>query len=257
MKKVGFGVATILLLFGCASVPTPVSLQVGDGQELSYSHGTGCVESGADMNDGFILTSLCAQSKSVGRSVLIVRVANRTSQPITIEEGAVSAMSATGPLEVLAYTALMKEEKTRQAWAAVATGLAAAGNSMAASNAGYSSYQGTAHTSASVYGSGGYGGASATTRYSGTSYNGAAATAAQQVANAENSRLLEQLEASSAMGEQVIEGALRTHTIEPGDFHAAYVEVELPRLHSGVAQHLDVVLRLQGMETHFQMSVGP
>jgi len=66
----------------------------------------GCVQGGADTDDGFILTSLCAQPKDRSRSVLIVRVSNRTSRPVTIPEPAVSAQSSAGPLEVLAKAAL-------------------------------------------------------------------------------------------------------------------------------------------------------
>ena len=256
MRKVGLGATALVLFSGCASVPTPVSLQAGDGQELSYSQGMGCVQGGADTNDGFILTSLCAQPKDRSRSVLIVRVSNRTSRPVTIQEGAVSAQSAAGPLDVLAHTALMKEEKTRQTWAAIGAGIAAAGNSMNASNAGYSSYQGTAYTSATAYGSGGYAKANATTTYSGTAYDGAAAAAAQQRANAENARLFDRLEAEKQMGEQAIEGALRTHTVQPGESHAAFVEMELPRQRNGAAQSVDVLLRVQGTETRFVMNVG-
>ncbi|GIX39353.1 MAG: hypothetical protein KatS3mg128_0402 [Silanimonas sp.] len=257
MRMLGLGATTLVLFSGCASVPTPVSLQAGTGQELSYSQGMGCVQGGADTSDGFILTSLCAQPKDRSRSVLIVRVSNRTSRPVTIHEDAVSARSGTSPLEVLAYTALMKEEKTRQTWAAISAGLAAASNSMAASTAGYSSYQGTAYTSATAYGSGGHARANATTTYSGTTYNAAAAAAARQRANAENARLFERLEAEKQMGEQAIEGALRAHTLQPGESHAAFVEMELPRRRNGEAQPVEVVLRLEGTETRFVMNVGP
>jgi hypothetical protein len=257
MRKVVLGATILVALSGCASVPTPVTMQAREGQELSYSQGMGCVQGGADAQDGFILTSICAQPKDRSRFVLIVRVSNRTSRPITIQEAAVSAESAAGPLEVLAHTALLKEEKTRQTWAAIGAGIAAAGNSMAASNAGYSSYQGSAYTSATAYGSGGYARANATTTFSGTAYDGAAAAAAQQRANAENARLFDRLEAEKQMGEQAIEGALRTHTIQPGEAHAAFVEVELPRQRNGGAATMEVVLRVQGTETRFAMSVGP
>lgn len=257
MRMPGLGATALVLFSGCASVPTPVSLQAGAGQELSYSQGMGCVQGGADTSDGFILTSLCAQPKDRSRSVLIVRVSNRTGRPVTIHEGAITAQSRTGPLEVLAHTALMREEKTRQTWAAIGAGIAAAGNSMAASTAGYSSYQGTAYTSATAYGPGGYARANATTTYSGTAYDGAAAAAAQQRANAENARLFERLEAEKQMGEQAIEGALRTHTIQPGESHAAFVEMELPRQRKGGPQPVEVLLRVHGTETRFVMSVGP
>lgn len=257
MRKLGLGATALVLLSGCASVPTPVSLQAREGQELSYSQGMGCVQGGADTSDGFLLTSLCAQPKDRSRSVLIVRVANRTSRPVTIQEGAVSAQSAAGPLEVLAHTALMREEKTRQTWAAIGAGIAAVGNSMAASDAGYSSYQGTAHTSAKVSGPGGRARVNATTTFSGTAFDGAAAAAAQQRANAENALLFERLAAEKEMGEQAIEGALRTHTVQPGESHAAFVEMELPRQRNGAVQSVDVVLRVQGTETRFVMNVGP
>lgn len=248
---------TIALLSGCASVPTPVSMQARNGQDLSYSQGLGCAQGQAETQDGFVLTSVCAQPKDRGRFALIVRVSNRTSQSITIEETAVTAQSSAGALNVLAHTALMKEEKTRQAWAAVGAGLAAVGNSMEASNAGYSTHQGTARTNATFYGSGGFAQASATTNFSGTSYSGAAAAAAQQNANAENARLFDRLEAQKQMGEQAIEGSLRTHTVRPGEAHAAYVELELPRRKAGEIQALDIALRVHGSETRFGVNVGP
>lgn len=121
----------------------------------------------------------------------------------------------------------------------------------------YSSFQGTAYTSATAYGSGGFAKANATTTYSGTVYDGAAAVTAQQQANAENARLFNRLEAERLMGEQAIEGALRTHTVQPGESRAAFVEMELPRQRNGGTQSVEVVLRVQGTETRFVMSVGP
>jgi hypothetical protein len=249
--------ALLALLSGCASVPAPVAMQARDGQDLSYSQGMGCAQGHADTADGFILTSVCAQSKGSGRAALIVRVSNRTARPITIEETAVTAQSALGAVRVLAHTALMKEEKTRQAWAAFGAGLAAAGNSMNAANAGYTTHQGSAYTTASAYGAGGSVHANARTTYSGTSYNSAAAANAQRQANADNARLFDQLQAQKQMGEQAIEGALRTHTVRPGEAHAAYVEIELPRRSAGEMQPIDVALRVQGTETRFGVNVGP
>jgi len=249
--------AVLALLSGCASVPTPVSIHAREGQDISYSQGMGCAQGQTETSDGFILKSVCAQPKDRGRSALIVRLSNRTSRPITIQEGAVTARSAAGAIEVLAHSALMKEEKTRQAWAAVGAGLAAVSNSMAASSAGYSTHQGTARTNATVYGSGGFAQASATTNFSGTSFSGAAAAAAQQNANAENARLFDQLEAQKQMGEQAIEGALRTHTVQPGEAHAAYVEIELPRRRDGAVELVDIAFRVHGTETRFGVNVGP
>src|SRR3569623_2403775 len=69
----------------------------------------------------------------------------------------------------ISYERLVKEEKHRQMWLAIAAGLAAAGNSVAAATAGYSS------GSFNAYGSGGW----VQGNYS--SYNAGQAYAAQAI----------------------------------------------------------------------------
>ena len=53
-------------------------------------------------------------------------------------ENVVLETEAGEPIAIIPYERLEKEVKNKQRWAAIATGLAAASNSIAASNAGYS-----------------------------------------------------------------------------------------------------------------------
>jgi hypothetical protein len=144
------------------------------------------------------------------------------------------------PVAAISYDRLLKEEKNRQMWAAIATGLSAVGNSLSASQAGYSS--GSASYSGTTYGRYGTSNSYGTASYSG--YNGAAAYAAQADANAQNEAMFDRLASSNAANREALKANLRTNTIDPGTGFGGMVTFELTpearKLKGPVAVHITV-----------------
>ena len=128
------------------------------------------------------------------------------------------------PVAVISYERLLKEEKNRQMWAAVAAGFSAAGNNISAAQAGYS--YGSASHSGATYGPYGTYNSYGTSTYSG--YNSGAAYAAQTNARAENNALFERLASSNAANLSLLKANLRTTTIDPDMAFGGLVTFELP-----------------------------
>lgn len=250
------GVAA-LLLTACATMPPPVSLQERPGQSLTYVRGTPCVEARMDLPEGPVLASLCAESESTRRAILIIRIANHSRRTVTIRNGALVAAFGGQSLKVLGHKELMAEERARQTWAAIGAGLAAVSSGMEAADAGRVTYSGYGTTVASIHGQVGPSTITAHTSFRGTLYDGAAAAAAQDRAAARNDAMFDELAIRNQMAEAVIANALRPHTMAPGEAHATFVAMELPRRAKGEVTTADVTLRLEGASARFGVRVGP
>ena len=177
-----------------------------------------------------------------------VTIENRASQSILVAETSLAATGAGESLKVYTYDELARAEKRAQMWNAVAAGLGAAGNSMAAANAGYSSTTGTyqQNTSARAYGSNGayaYGNATTNGVYSGTTYNAGEALAAQNAANDRNRQLMADMEAANQQNRNSLETrALRINTLRPEGAITGQIMVDLPRKARNGAAALGLVL---------------
>lgn len=197
---------------------------------------------------------------------LTIYVANYSNQAILFDPTNIYATSTKLNGKEVQLSVCSAEEYMRhmQNQQALAAGLSAFAESMAASNAGYSSststtyssYNGyaTSHTYASAYGSGGYGYATTDgySSYSGSihsttassSYNGAAAYAAQQNANAKiaalNAAFAHERRNKNA-------GLLRKNTLYPGEYIIGYVYIY--RHNSNTSLDNDVIIN--GAHYHF------
>ncbi len=132
-------------------------------------------------------------------------------------ENIVLETEAGEPITVIPFERLEKELKNKQMWAAIATGLAAASNSMAASNAGYSNGY------VSSYGRGGY----STATFN--SYNSGAAYQAQALANLQNQQSFDRLAHANAAAKDGLGVNMRTTTIDPGASFGGQIVYELPK----------------------------
>lgn len=162
----------------------------------------------------------------------------------------ISASTADGTsIHVFSYIELLEEEKSRQAWAAVAAGLAAASNSMQAANAGHSTSYGS--YSGSTYGSYGSAPYSANTYGSGyvTTYDPAKAQAAQAIANQENQAMLENMEQANLQNEARLQSILKTTTILPGLFHSGQTKFEVPAARAALAEPIEIYV-VMGHDRH-------
>lgn len=166
------------------------------------------------------------------RGEFVLAVNNGTNNDILFSTDNVAAHVTTNgqliALKVFSYEELVAEEKERQAWAAVAAALQGTADSMNAANAGYSNTYGTYSGSAySNYGTSAYGYGS----YSSTTYNYAAAQAAQNAAQASSEARFARLEAEGEANLRNL-GAriLKKETIFPGAWHGGIIKVQLPEV---------------------------
>jgi hypothetical protein len=200
------------------------------GQVISYDNGE-TVISARNQAAALAIVFVPQDKKS---ALVKVWAENLGEQPFNFGDTSVTAASGGTALTVLTYADRLKTEKRREMWSKVAVALAAGANSMAASNAGYStqygSYRSTTH--ASAYGSGGsaYGSASTYGSYSGTTYNSAVAQQAQAAANSQNQLMVDRNRANAEFERQDLDAkALRMTTLMPQKSVIGDVQLALPK----------------------------
>jgi hypothetical protein len=174
------------------------------------------------------------------RGTMTILAFNAGEKPFNLGSENVSIETETGePVAVIPFERLQKELKNKQMWAAIATGMAAASNSMAASNAGYSNGYVTA------YGQNGY--SSATYN----SYNAGAAYQAQAIANIQNQQSFDRLAYASAAAKESLGVNMRTSTIDPGASFGGQIVYELPKNLRNSKVPIPVKIRVKiGEEEH-------
>ena len=158
-----------------------------------------------------------------------VYVMNNTGKPFNFGPENVTLKMADGTaVAMLTYQDLLKQEKRREAWQAIAAGFAAAGRNMQASQAGYN--YGSASFSGNTYGS--YGTTPYTANTYGTAtysgYNAGAAFAAQSSANEQNQRDFQALQLSQAAKRQDLAQVMKTTTVDPGQAFGGIVQYMVP-----------------------------
>ena len=163
------------------------------------------------------------------RASIQLLVMNKGQQPFNIGPENVRAELADGtPVAIINYDQLVREEKKRKMWAAIAAGLGAAGNSMSASNAGWSS--GTATYNGSSYGTFGTtpyrSSSSGTVSYSGYDYG--QAQAAQAIADRQNDETFDRMAANNSARAEALKVNMRTSTVDPDQIFGGSVMYELP-----------------------------
>lgn len=158
-----------------------------------------------------------------------VYVVNNSGKPFNFGPESITVKLQDGTsIAMLTYQDLLKQEKRREAWQALAVGLAAAGRNMQASQAGYS--YGSATYTGNTYGSFGstpytansYG----TATYSG--YNAGAAFAAQSVANEQNQRDLQAMQLGQAARREDLAQIMKMTTVDHGQAFGGIVQYMIP-----------------------------
>jgi hypothetical protein len=126
---------------GCVTTET-VEFKPRNDQQAIMRDGVPALVS-TKKNSIVIARPAARQFQIGGRPVFVLAIYNRSGVP---EDFRVSNVRVTqnlsgndAQLKVITYEELVSEEKTRQTFAAIGVGLAAAGNSMAAAQAGSSS----------------------------------------------------------------------------------------------------------------------
>lgn len=163
------------------------------------------------------------------RSTIQLLVMNQGQQSFNLGPENVRAELEDGtPVAIIHYEQLVREEKRRRTWAAIAAGLAAGANSYSASQAGYGS--GTATYQSNSYGTFGRTPYTATTYGTATysTYDPAAAQIAQSNARMENQAMFDRMAANNAGRMSALKEIMRTTTIDPGQVFGGSVMFELP-----------------------------
>ena len=136
------GVAALLcaaVLGGCVTTETVQFQPKLDQQSITRDGVPGIVST---KKDSIVIARPAARQFQIGgRPVFVLAVYNRGRTPQEFRVSNVTVMQHVNgndaALKVITYEELVSEERTRQTLAAIGTGLAVAGNAMAASQAGY------------------------------------------------------------------------------------------------------------------------
>jgi hypothetical protein len=244
----------VLMITGC-STSGKISGVPSAGQKSIYKDGRQTLVS--VKRNTVVIAPSSGTVTSGKRGNFVIGVKNGTSRDVLFSAQNVTATSTdiktgkTASLKVYNYDTLVKEEKTRQAWSAVASAMQGAADSMNAANAGYSnsygSYSGSAYNNygASAYGSG---------SYSSTTYNSAAAYAARSDAESKsNARMRNLQQEGRANLNHLASTILKKQTISPNRWHGGTVKMDLPEI-TDTDQRVVVVVNMGGEAHRFQFS---
>lgn len=212
-----------LLLTQACTTSYSISALPNEGQEERYFDGVRLVISELPNSSAIVLPP----SRAVeDRGRLEVMLINTGIENVDFGTENFSALSSSGEtVRVYSYSELLAEEKTRQMWAAIAAGLEAAGNSMQAANAGYTTSYGS--YSGMAYGAG----STAYTSGSGyvTTYDPAKAQMARSLADQRNTETFDRMAYENKKNEMVLQNILKTTTIVPGGSHSGIIIFDLPK----------------------------
>jgi hypothetical protein len=198
----------------------------------------------------FIARPAARQFQVGGRPVFVLAINNLTNAP---QEFRVSNVLITQnvhgeavPLKVITYEMLAQEERTRQVFAAIATGVAAGANSYSASRAGYYNSQSTVYTPRGAY------------QVNTNGYSPTAAAIAQSNASAQNA---EMISATIERGQQNLamleRGVIKDNTLMPGEWYGGQLHIA-PLASDDTPMKNYTIPVLVGSERHeIQIAQGP
>jgi hypothetical protein len=228
MRPVVYG-AIALALWSSPAAAAKFAMQLNAGAEQ-----IGRMESGVAAVDnstpGSSVRLIQAEGDVKKRGSFGVLVMNQGVRPFNFGPENITAKLADGtPIAIITYEQLVKEEKRRQTWRAVAAGMAAAGNSMSAANTGY--YSGTGTYTGSTYGTFG------STPYNSTTtgtvmvsgYDYGRSQAAQAAANAQNQATFARMAEQNAASMKGLKAYMRTTTVDPQQMFGGSLMFELPK----------------------------
>jgi len=217
MRTIALAVATAAIVGGCVTTET-VQFRPTASQQALMRDGQPAIVSRLK-NSRVLMRPALRQFQPGARPVFVVAIYNLTNGPLDFRVGNVEVTQLVNgqaaPLKVVTYEQLVSEEHDRQVFHAIGAGLAVAGNSMAAANAGYY------HSSSTVYTPGG------AYHVNTTGYSPAAAAIAQSNANAQNeaviSATIERGQANLAALERSV---IKDNTLMPGEWYGGQLHIQ-------------------------------
>lgn len=184
-----------------------------EGQRVKFEHGTGSVSSTAQRS--FVLISYEPEAGCCGW--LRVYISNGGDDPVDVSEQSASVSAGGRDMHVFTFAEVQKKLRRSARWAQFAAGLAMGLNSYSAGQAGYSQHSGTISGDVDA-------------RYSGTTYDSAAAQQAQFRAAQENTELWASVEQTArTRSADLRAAALQRTTLDPGEDVFGDIEIQLPR----------------------------
>lgn len=207
-----------LTLAGC-STTAQLTPQPGNQQLLRYDDGKPVLVSFAKSQVAIIQEAQTFESN--GRANVVVAVANGTMTPFNFSPSDITFEFNGEMQHVYTYDELLSEQKSREAWSAVALALAGVSNAMAASNQGYS------YTSGNVTARGPGGTAYGT--FSGYTYDPSKAAAARARASAQTQADFDALARSSSETRAMLKSEiLKLNTVSPQSLVGGKVVFDIP-----------------------------
>ncbi len=216
MRTAFVGLLCAAFVSGCVTTETVQFQPKGDQQAVIRDGVPGLVST---RKDSIVIARPAARQFQIGgRPVFVLAVYNRGR---TTQEFRVSNVSVTqlvngndAQLQVITYEQLVSEEKTRQVIAAIGVGLAAAGNSMSASQAGYYNANSTVFTPRGAY------------QVHTTGYSPATAAIAQSNANVQNAEMISAtIERGQANMAQLERAVIKDNTLMPGEWYGGQLHI--------------------------------
>jgi len=251
MRRVVFGAIVFALGSPAAAAKFTMQLTPAGEQIGRMEAGVAAVD---DTTPGSTVRLVQAEGDLKKRGSIQLLLMNHGDKPFNFGPENVSAKLADGtPVTIINYEQLVREEKRRQTRAAIAAGLAAAGNSMNASNSGY--YSGMATYSGSTYGSFGstpyHANSFGTATVSGYDYG--RAQAAQSAANIQNQAIFARMAEQNASRMEALKAYMRTTTVDPQQMFGGTVMFELPKsVHQGKGDvPMTFIVSINGQEHEF------
>jgi len=229
----------VAMLSGCASTETVRFQPKADQQSLVRDGQSALV---SRRKNSIVLVSPAAREfRTGGRPVFDVGINNLSKGPLDFRVSDIQATQAVNgevaQLKVITYEELTQEERNRQVASALLVGLAAAGNSMSASQAGYYNSTSTVYGPRGAY------------TVNTTGYSPAAAGIAQSNAAAQNDAMI-----SATIGQgranlaNLERSAIKDNTLLPGEWYGGQLHLEA-LAQSGEAKSYKIVLMV-GPDRH-------
>ncbi len=202
-----------------------------------------------------IAVALYPRDKSTG--YMQVMVLNSSDAAVNVLNRDVVVSSGGAPLRVWTAQDVAKQVKRSQFWERLGTGLAAAGNSYNASQAGAYSQQGNFSGSYASQGVGSSSGKFAGS-YTAQGFDSTAQQQAMARANAQNAQAVSDLNAKQqAEASGATAGMLLDQTVPPGTHYLGYLVFDLPKRKRGVTHPILVRISVADVVLEAPAQVGP
>lgn len=212
-----WGMAFVLLCCGCAATET-VQFRPNAQQQALVRDGQSALVS-RQKNSIVLIRPASREFRAGGRPVFVVGMNNLTAGPLEFRVSNVEATQIVNQqaaaLKVLTYEQLVQEEKSRQVFAAVLTGVAAGANAAAAANAGHYSSNSTVYTPRGAY------------QVHTTGYSPTAAAIAQTNASVQNEAMIAAtIERGQANLIGLERGVVKDNTLLPGEWYGGQLHLQ-------------------------------